>query len=200
VYDYTDKIIRYLNKQFIRIFSEAKSVLPVDELNILQYSKAMYGELEKVTEKALLKLARHVYKKHSQSGETDITLAWLLGFLKEANPVTKYIYLNEVERKRSRFIESLIASENRAKEIDTALRFWVLMVNQYAIDVTDAAVIQAYIDVGVEKVVWITTVDERRCDVCRKRHGVVYGIDDVPPKPHWGCRCYVVPRPGRDDG
>lgn len=199
MYKETDKIIQYLNKRFIERFNKSKTILSFDEINVLQYSKKLYEELEEITEKALLKLAQQIYKKHSQSDKTDITLAWLLGVLKEHNPVTKYVYLNELDRKRSRFAESLIASENKVNEADTALRYWVAMVNQYAIEITDQAVIQAYVDNDVEKVVWITTIDERRCAVCRKRDGEIYDIAKVPPKPHIGCRCYLEPWSGKDE-
>ena len=60
------------------------------------------------------------------------------------------MYLHEVDRKRSRFAESLIASDTKTKEVETALRYWSAMVTQYAIEVTDAAVKQAYIDDGIK--------------------------------------------------
>lgn len=193
MYEHTDKIIKYLNKRFIRIFNKAKNLTSFDELNVIKYSREMYDELEQITEKAFLLLARKVYREYSESQVTDIVPAWLLGVLKEYNPVTKYVYLHEVDRKRSRFAESLIASDTKAKEVDTALRYWSAMVTQYAIEVTDAAVKQAYIDDGVKKVKWITMEDERRCSECEKRDGKVYDITKVPPKPHIGCRCYLVP-------
>lgn len=193
MYEHTDKIIKYLNKRFIRIFNKAKNLTSFDELNVIKYSREMYDELEQITEKAFLLLARQVYREHSESQVTDIVPAWLLGVLKEYNPVTKYVYLHEVDRKRSRFAESLIASDTKAKEVETALRYWSAMVTQYAIEVTDAAVKQAYIDDGVKKVKWITMEDERRCSECEKRDGNVYNITEVPPKPHIGCRCYLVP-------
>ena len=193
MYEHTDKIIKYLNKRFIRIFNKAKNLTSFDELNVIKYSREMYDELEQITEKAFLLLARQVYREHSESQVTDIVPAWLLGVLKAYNPVTKYVYLHEVDRKRSRFAESLIASDTKAKEVETALRYWSAMVTQYAIEVTDAAVKQAYIDDGVKKVKWITMEDERRCSECEKRDGNVYNITEVPPKPHIGCRCYLVP-------
>ncbi len=198
MYEHTDKIIKYLNKRFIHIFNKAKSLSSFEELNVIKYSREMYDELEQITEKAFLLLARQVYREHSESQFTDIVTAWLLGVLKAYNPVTKYVYLHEVDRKRSRFAESLIASDTKTKEVETALRYWSAMVTQYAIEVTDAAVKQAYIDDGVKKVKWITMEDERRCSECEKRDGNVYNITKVPPKPHIGCRCYLVPYHGGD--
>lgn len=196
MYEQTDKIIKYLNKRFIRIFSKAKTLSSFEELNVIKYSQSMYNELERITEKAFLLLAKRVYLENSESEKTDIVVAWLLGVLKAYNPVTKYVYLHEVERKRSRFAESLIASSTKTKEVETALRYWSAMVRQYAIDVTDSAIKQAYIDDGVLKVKWITLDDERMCVECGKRNGNIYDIAKVPPKPHIGCRCYLVPYHG----
>lgn len=67
------------------------------------------------------------------------------------------------------------------------------------IDITDKAVEQAYLDNDVEKVVWVTIKDERRCVECRKRDGKIYDIAKVPPKPHLGCRCYLLPYWGGTD-
>lgn len=198
MYEYTDKIIRYLNKRFIRIFGNAKGMTSFDALNVIQHSHAMYEELRQITLEAFLILAKQVYKDNAKLTLTDITTAWLLGLLSDYDPVTKYVFTNEVERKCSRFAESIIASNTKAKEIDTALRLWSAMTNQYAIEITDAACKQAYIDDNVEKVVWVTVEDERRCTECMKREGKVYDIARVPPKPHIGCRCYLLPYFGRE--
>lgn len=198
MYEYTDKIIRYMNKRFIRIFGNAKGMTSFDALNVIQYSHAMYEELLQITLDALLLLAKQVYKDNSKLSATDIATAWLLGLLSAYDPVTKYVFTNEVERKCSRFAESVIASNTKAKEIETALRLWSAMTNQYAIEVTDAACKQAYVDDGVEKVIWVTVEDERRCTECMKREGKVYDIARVPPKPHIGCRCYLLPYFGRE--
>ena len=50
-----------------------------------------------------------------------------------------------------------------------------------------------YRQVGVTKVRWLITDDERTCDICRPLDGKVFGIDKVegPPK-HPGCRCTCV--------
>lgn len=199
MYEYTDKIIRYLNKRFIRIFGNAKDITSFDALNVIQYSHSMYAELEKITAETLLLLAKQIYKDNVKLARTDIAMAWLLGLLSQYDPITKYVYSNEVDRKCSRFAESVIASNTKVKEIETALRLWSAMTTQYAIEVTDAACKQAYVDDGVEKVIWMTMEDDRRCSECMKRGGKIYDIAKVPPKPHIGCRCYLLPYFGRED-
>lgn len=192
MYEYTDVIIRYLNKRFIEVFRRLKSLVSFDELNVLQSTQLIYDELLTITEEKLLDLAVYYYNSTVKNAKTKIDRDWLYLLLNDYDPITKYVFMHEVERKRARLVESMIATKN-PKEIDTALRYWSAMVTQYAIEVTDAAVKQAYIDDGIELVVWVTILDDRRCKECEKREGKVYDIKDVPPKPHIGCRCYIVP-------
>ena len=193
MYNYTDKVIRYMKKRFIRLFSNYKQKTSFDELNVIQSSKALYDELLQITEECLLLIAKRAYADHGGKVIGAITTAWLLDWLNDYDPVTKYVFAHEVERKCARFAESIIASTNKAAEIDIALRYWSNMVAQYAISVTDWAVLQAYLDAGVEQVIWVTVKDERRCKECRERHDQIYDIEKVPPKPHIGCRCYLLP-------
>ena len=87
----------------------------------------------------------------------------------------------------------MVASENKAAEVDSALRYWSAMTTQYAIITTDAATKRAYMDSGVSDVMWVSVKDDKRCKVCKSRDGKIYPIEDVPPKPHIGCRCYLIP-------
>lgn len=193
MYEYTDVIIRYLNKRFIEVFHRLKSLVSFDELNVLKSTRLIYDELMQITEEKLLELAVYYYNGTVKNPKTNIDREWLYLILDDYDPITKYVFLHEVERKRARLAESILASQNKSKEIDTALRYWSAMVAQYAIEVTDEAVKQAYVDDGVEMVMWVSMLDDRRCKECEKREGKVYDISNVPPKPHIGCRCYLVP-------
>ena len=193
MYEYTDVIIRYLNKRFIEVFHRLKSLVSFDELNVLQSTRLIYDELMQITEDKLLELAVYYYNGTVKNPKTNIDREWLYLILDDYDQITKYVFLHEVERKRARLAESILASQNKSKEIDTALRYWSAMVAQYAIEVTDEAVKQAYVDDGVEMVMWVSMLDDRRCKECEKREGKVYDISNVPPKPHIGCRCYLVP-------
>ena len=163
-------------------------VTKMDELNVIRAAKKMYSGLDATAKKSFLRIARSIYK--------DADDAFIFLILDDYDPVVKYVYTHEVDRKRARFAEAFIASPNKRAEIRTALRLWSAMIAQYTINVTDAATIQSYKDSGVTHVRWVSVEDKRRCDDCRKRDGVVYGIDKIPPKPHIGCRCYVVPYKG----
>ena len=168
--------------------------MAMDELNVIQESKILYSDLEEANEKAFLEVARARYKDITgKSPGRNISAAWLLAFLAGYNPVTEYAYTNEVERKQARFAESVIASRNKLEAIRRAASLWIRQTQQFGIMVEDHAVITAYKDIGVKRVRWITQIDERRCPECAARHKKVYPINKIPPKPHYGCRCYFIP-------
>lgn len=184
-----------MNREFIRLFGKAKSLGNFDELNVINHSYGLYRELDEVARKGFNTLARRVYLENGgKELELDIIIPYLLGILHDYNPVTKYIYSKEVDRKRSRYAESVIASPTKVKEIDRALRLWANMVTQYTIDITDVSYLQAYKDIGYTEVEWVTEEDDRVCEICEGRNGKVYPIDKVPAKPHIGCRCYFIPK------
>lgn len=193
MYEFTDTIISILNKKLIEVFSHLKSLNTSDEGYTLQYVRSVYDEADEFVRQFLLILAEYVYNENSVEKTTDINGLWLFEILQSFDPVTKYVYVNEVERKRARLFESLVASENKPAEIDTALRLFSAMARQYALTVTDKAVLQAYKDNGETRLQWVTTPDDRRCKVCAARDGKIYDIEDIPPKPHIGCRCILVP-------
>jgi SPP1 gp7 family putative phage head morphogenesis protein len=140
----------------------------------------------------MVRLADTIYKRYrTASEESELGIAWVLALMAAYNPVTKYIYDNEAERKRSRFAESVIASETPQEEVDRSLRVWVAQNKQLAEDVTFDAMVQAYADDGVENVEWVTHPDDRRCSKCKAMHGKIYPIDKIPAKPHIHCRCWV---------
>lgn len=198
-------------KRFEAARTEAAQ-LDFDELNVFGSCKRLYSELDKDNRKAWLELARMKYEKCKPHGDELPVLAWLNLILDEYDPVTKYSYENEVPRKRDRLIEGVLSvgrtwssgeQKNEAanaasvgdknKEYKKALGYWSQMTAHYCDAVSDAATVKAYSDAGVEEVVWRTVEDDKVCDECDERNGLVFKIDRIPPKPHWGCRCYIEP-------
>lgn len=169
-------------------------MMAMDELNVIRASEKMYDKLEEANEKAFLKLARDRYKDITgKEADEKATLAWLLLFLLAYNPVTEFVYKNEVKRKQDRFAETMIASPNKLLAIKRAMSLWLRQTEQFLVLVEDEAVLRAYKFLGIKRVQWFTQVDERRCPDCAARHEKIYQIDKVPPKPHRNCRCYVIP-------
>ena len=88
--------------------------------------------------------------------------------------------------------------EDFQADLRKAASYWWRQTTQYGTGICDQAMLDAYIDSGVQKVVWRTMEDGRVCDDCDVRDGVVYDVNKVPPKEHYGCRCVLLPVGRRD--
>ena len=204
MYQKCDETIKYLNRVIQREFKRLR-LLSIDELNIMRTCKAVYTKTSKEAKKRYRDLAYDAYlyalflcgmKDRTSKAKKwrDKRLdKWLKKFLDTPDPVTKYSFDPETERKYQRTAEALIATEIDKKEIDKAMRYWSQQLGQYSIDVVDASTLEAYKEAGVEKVMWITARDERVCTECGARDRKIYPINAVPPKPHWNCRCTLRP-------
>ena len=202
VYESCDKAIRIMDRENLEAFGKLK-LAKWDEVNVIRTVKAVYTASAKRARKRYRDVGFDAYLLAMMLCEEDaetayemakkaITDEWIDSILKDTDFVTLYRFDAEMERKAYRLAEALEATPNRNAEIDKALRYWVKQVGQYAINVTDYAMMQAYEDEGVEKVKWVTQHDERVCQDCRPRDGEVYPIDEVPAK-HWQCRCVLIP-------
>lgn len=201
MYDYSDKITAFLIKCFIEMFDSIRAEIFFDEKSVFDTVNKIYEKLDDFSQEWLTQIASKAYKDAGGEDNSFINRQWLTeNILEEYDRVTKYVYTNEVDRKRSRLIESLIASDNKADEIDRALKLWSAMISQYAITAVDVATLTAYKSLGVREVVWRSIKDGKQCGVCLSRDGKVYLIDEVPPKPHIGCRCYLVPKGRKNNG
>lgn len=188
-YSKTDKVISYLNKQYGRLF---RKVTSFDELNVINVSHEIYDEVLRLVEKESTRLVKSVYGSYNSGTISDEEAnAFVLALMLAYNPVTKYIYKNELERKRARFAEGVIASDTPQEEVALAERLLVKLNRQFEDDVTFDTVVKAYEDDGVEEVRWVTAEDDKRCTECKSRHHKIYPIHNIPSKPHPFCRCYV---------
>lgn len=190
-YKTTDKVIAYLNKRYIKLFEKAKA-LSFDEQNVISVSHEIYDTALEETKRELARLSKKIYDRYAldEGKEIDGT-AFVVALMLAYDPTTKYVYENEVDRKRARFAESVISSDTPLEEIMASQRLWAAMNKVFADEVTFQAMIQAYKDGGVKRVKWVTSPDESRCKVCASMHGKIYGINNIPSKPHRNCRCWV---------
>ena len=123
----------------------------------------------------------------------DLDEAWIEEFFDEYNPVTKYVFSNEIERKKSRLFESLVASTlERHQSYKTAENLLIRQIKQYAIDLEDAIARVVYEDTKVKKVMWHAEHDHRTCGDCSELDGQIFDLKDVPDKQHYQCRCYLT--------
>ena len=189
-YEYTDKIITYIDKQLIDRYSRLKSLVSFDELNVLNEVNNLYRELYGIIKKSFLLLANQVYADNlREKSYRSLDEEWVDALLNGYDPVSKYVFVHEMDRKCARLIEAVISSDTKAQEIDAALRAMSFMCRIYADRITDEAVMQAYRDDDEKYVRWVSEKDEKTCSVCRRRDGRIYEIHSVPSDPHPHCRC-----------
>jgi len=51
-----------------------------------------------------------------------------------------------------------------------------------------------YEQTGVERVEWLTAIDDRQCDECESLNGKIFALGDAPDLPvHPNCRCTLAP-------
>ena len=213
-----------LTKVVSRVFRQSRLTLDFDNINqpvktIQSESIRLYKILKKKNHECLFDLADWVYietyldglnflekpesekskSKIEKNAKKAITEKWLDKQLKEYNPATKYVYTNEIERKRARFFEAIVADteahDRREMEEDykSAERAWMRQTQQEFIHTEDAAARQAYKDAGVQYVRWVAEKDNKTCDECMALDGLVFLLGDVPDKPHYNCRCRLEP-------
>ena len=200
VYEPCDQAIRAMNRENLKAFGRLK-MAKWEQLNVIREVTELYTESAKRARKRYYEIAFEVYvlimlwcdeepKKAHEMAEKAITYEWVDAILDETDFVTLYRFNAETERKAQRLTEALAATENRNFEIDKALRLWSRQLGQFAINFTDYAAMQAYEDAGVEMVQWVTQKDGLVCVECHALDGQVFRVQEVPRKPHIGCRCF----------
>ena len=124
----------------------------------------------------------------------DLDEGWVEEFFEEYSPVTKYVFSNEIGRKESYLFEALVADmATKHQSYKKAEKYLINQVKQGGIEFDDAVAKEVYKAMGVKKVRWIAEDDYRTCGVCRELDNKVFPLEEVPPKQHHNCRCYVVP-------
>lgn len=190
MYERTDRTIRRLNRKFVRMFK-------FDELNVLASTKKVYSDAEKKSKSEFRKMAEDVSADWAVflrlAAGFRITEKWLDEFYKRYSPTMEYVFEHEIDRKRARCYEALMATDGAQRVVKESLRYWSRMVAQEAVELTDEVALESMKKANVKRVRWNTQLDGRECEICRKRDGKIYDIDKVPAKPHWNCRCWLTP-------
>ena len=202
MYKLLDKLLAAEMKRIRASFNHLGS-MGFDELNVVNTRKVtqkMYDSFLKDNESIYLKVAKDAYKRAIEGGKkTEIDREWLVGVLAGYNLVTGYLYDREAERKRMRLNEQILTAREYGNRdlFQSSLRrsanLWWTQTSQYGISVVDEATLKAFKDMGVKLVQWVAADDEKTCEICGARDNKIYKINKIPPKPHYGCRCYIVP-------
>lgn len=192
MYEYTDKVIKKLNKNYLRLFSKL-NFIKFDELNVISTVSKVYKQAYELAKQNYIDLALWYYKEISGKELSHKKAVDIVEeMLEEYNDITFYVFNHEVDRKKARMYEAILASQNsKSKEIRKNFYYWILQSKQYADFITDRAVLEAYKEIGVKKVRWKTAEDEKVCNYCQKRDNKVYPIDKLPKKAHYNCRCWL---------
>lgn len=176
-----------------------------DEMNVIQTKKhinKLYKSVYKIIKKEFVKvlnpISEVIYTEALEVGFDgdirELDEGFIEEFFEEYNPVTKYVFNNEINRKNSRLFESLVASTNeRHQSYKTAENLINKQVKQYATDLEDKVAMAVYKAVGVKKVMWVAEDDHKTCGVCNALDGEIFDIKDAPPKQHYNCRCVLIP-------
>ena len=176
-----------------------------DEMNITatkKHVRKLYRDVYKIIKKEFMAILNPLYQEIYDEAIAlgfdgdmrDLDETWIEEFFSEYNPVTKYVFKSELGRKESRLFEALVAStRDKIQSYKTAENLLLRQVKQYSIDLEDKVTKTAYKDLGVEKVVWVAEIDHRTCGVCAEMDGQIFSLEDVPPKQHYQCRCWLTP-------
>lgn len=210
MYEYIERNSDKIKKNIKAYFQNARlGLLKYDELNKSQIDEEVDDLFDKV-----LSLNNNLLKnliKDLEYDEEDYPIEMLND---RYSKTTKYVFANELERKRSRYKENIISSmfgiadyQGKRKDFskeamlgalssmafiklqnDTA-RFVAQQIEECAVDNERYMYLQEGMKEGVEYVRWVSMDDGRDCDECHELNGQIFPIDAVPDKFHWGCRC-----------
>jgi SPP1 gp7 family putative phage head morphogenesis protein len=163
--------------------------------------KDIYKTVKKEFQKALAPITEEIYIEALEMGfdgeVEDLDESFIEEFFEEYNPVTKYVFKNEIDRKNSRLFESVVASTNEIHQsYKTAENLITKQVKQYAIDLEDKVAKTVYKALGIEKVMWVSEMDHKTCSVCAELDGEIFPLNEAPPKQHYNCRCVLTPVKG----
>lgn len=210
MYQITDKNLKKLKTKIWNRFLRFKAVSKFDELTILKQAKSLYNDLETLNMDTFNEIALESYnevfeeyKDNLGLGEKDKKLPTskdIKKVLKNYDPVTNYVYINEVDRKRQRFVEDVIANQAQISSFRRAFNVWYKQAEQYCIEMERESTLKAYGDCGIEKVKWVAEKDGRTCEDCLELDGKIFTLDEVPSQPHINCRCEVEAVKEEDDG
>lgn len=202
-FDLADRAIKDMNRRNLRAFDGLKT-LKFDELNVLRTVRKVYDDSVRIAKRRYQQIAEDAYvealilagmerEKAEELAEESITDDWVLDMLEDYDALTLYSFVNEVERKKQRTAESILAAQDKTAEVEKALRLWTLQVSQYADNSVLYATLDGYEKAGIKKVKWVAEADSKVCKRCRKLDGKIFTIDKIPVVPHYHCRCILMP-------
>lgn len=196
MYEYIDENVERLKKQTQTAFNNFRlSLLKFDELNVMQVkteTESLFTKLKRQSDRFYTGLLNHLAESmgfKEDKYDLDELLETYSGTL-------LYSFTTEMERKRERLFETMAAIDDMSDpEILTQqkknIRNWNTQVEEFGVDIERNIFLSELRDSGIRKVQWMTAEDERVCTDCSDLNGIVFDIDNVPRRPHIGCRCWL---------
>ena len=203
-YRQADEAVAKITTKIHREFRHNRLAL-FDELNTAQTSKhitKLYKKIYKIVKAEYAAILDYLVAEIADEAAAlgfdgdirDLDEGWIEEFFEEYNPVTKYVFSNELDRKKARLFEALVASvAEKHKSYQTAENLLMRQIRQSGIDFEDAVARTVYRKAGVTKVKWNAEKDHKTCGVCAELDGQVFQLEDAPPKAHYHCRCWYTP-------
>lgn len=209
-YEFADELAPALKREIQVIFSNAALRLcSFDEINqatVKGVVGSSFSDLTTRLNSRLRRIIRKTYRSHGIILSADELTLLLAGLLNKPDPVTGYKLVREIPRKRDRLAESIMSDPASKQHIrrafEKALDPVMLMSMQYLDIATDDSNMGAMKRENVAQVMWVSERDERVCETCKERDGMIFDIDRAPYKPHYRCRCHLEPvtDTAREDG
>lgn len=193
-YDYADRAIEFLADEVARYFSVLKSLLTLDEINVIGEVGKVFRALSELIRKILLEIAQYYYEflwEDKKAIQRRLDEIWIEDMLTDYDVVAKYVFKNEEDRKRARLVEAIMASKNPTEEVNPAAKNLFNMYRTFVIRVADEAAIESLKDQGIQYVQWIAELDNRTCSVCQSLDKRIFELPELPDKPHINCRCTI---------
>ena len=196
MYEYIDENVERLKKQTQTAFNNFRlSLLKFDELNVMQVkteTESLFTKLKRQSDRFYTGLLNHLAESmgfEEDKYDLDELLETYSGAL-------LYSFATEMERKRERLFETMVAIDDMSdpeilSQQKKNIRNWNTQVEEFGVDIERNIFLSELRDSGIRKVQWMTAEDERVCADCSDLNGIVFDIDNVPRRPHIGCRCWL---------
>ena len=197
-----EKLRRYINRLDVTGFAE------LNALTVQNETTEMLKRLLKDNEEAFKKIAEDAKAEaatdiENLTGEKAVLIAtgskYIDEILSQYNEITEYLYYPEADRKRSRLSEALIVAlmlDSREKyhyQLRKFAHLWHTQTKQYGDTIVDTFREKTFKENGIKYVKWQSEHDDKVCGTCEDMNGKIYKISDIPPKPHYNCRCWIEP-------
>lgn len=203
-YQRTSETDEALAKKFKKLFRQNRLTW-FDELGIMQTKKhiiKLYGKLEKIMFQEFYDVAKVVHKEVKEDliamgfvgTSEEPSEEFIKSFFKSYSPTMQYVLLHEIARKQSYLFEALVSDGTRAMQAyQKSEKYFTRMTSDYFIELEDSVALKVYDDFGITEFEWVAEIDIKTCDICESYSGEIFSRNEIPTKPHRGCRCYILP-------